>query len=269
MIGVAKERTLPEYAPQTFVQWFNNRSKNLVGNPSGKVVLFADTYLNFHEPHIGIAATQLLEALNYQVIVADAGCCQRPRISHGFLKMAKAEGAKTAQKLDEYLKAGIPVVVCEPSCTSALQDDLPDLIEDHQLGQRLKEGVMMIDQFVLQAIEDGADVSKLRPMVQKVKIHGHCHQKALYGTSAMKYVLGTFEGVDVEEIPSGCCGMAGSFGYETEHYQLSEEIGSEILFPAVQNAETETSIVACGVSCRHQIHHFTGKQAQHWVELFK
>ena len=262
ILGMSASRILPDYAKNTFASWYNKQK------PSGKrmVVLFADTYLNYHEPHVGKAAYKLLTDCGFEVILAEAGCCQRPKISHGFLKEAKKEGLKTLQHLDSFLKNGTPVLVCEPSCASALNDDLPDLIDDEALAQRAQKGIMMIDQFLLQEQEAGRLPVKLTATASQTLIHGHCHQKALYGTKAMKQLL---NGADVQEIPSGCCGMAGSFGYEKEHYSLSEKIGENRLFPAVRKAESGTALVACGFSCRHQIEHFTGKKAKHWVECVK
>ena len=125
----------------------------------------------------------------------------------------------------------------------------------------------MIDVFIMEEIEAGNIKQALKSTAQKIFIHGHCHQKAIYGTKAMKHLLSN---EIVEEIPSGCCGMAGSFGYEKEHYTLSKKIGDEILFPFVENkVQKEDVLVACGFSCRHQIEHFTGKKAIHWVELFR
>lgn len=268
--GFHKKRTLPAYAKQAFHKWFKKNYKPV--HPQGKnrqVVLFADTYLNFHEPNIGISATQLLNACGYEVYLANVGCCQRPRISHGFLKEAKREGAETAQKLDAFLRQGLPIVVCEPSCASALTDDLPDLLEDRALAKRLKTGVQMIDQFLAREMAAGKIKNRLKTKSPEIQIHGHCHQKALYGTGSMKSFLSALTDAQVKEIPSGCCGMAGSFGYEKEHYELSEKIGEQILFPAVRQSGEQATVVACGVSCRHQIEHFTGKKAAHWVEVFE
>jgi len=264
-MGIEKDRVLPNYAAQPFYKWFNKRNvSKKVDAP--KVVLFADTYLNYHEPNIGIAATELLEAVGYEVIVANVGCCQRPKLSQGFLRAAKKEGTITAQNLDKYFQQGLIVLVCEPSCASALKDDLPDLIEDAALAKRLKENVQMIDVFLMEQLQNGQLPSPLPPAATHISIHGHCHQKALFGTKAMKSLL---DNSTVTEISSGCCGMAGSFGYEKEHYELSKKVGEEILFPAVNALGEKEVLVACGVSCRHQIAHFTGKKAVHWVEVFK
>ena len=264
-------RTLPDYTAEPFVNWF---AKNRPTPPTGKkqVVLFADTYLNYHEPQIGVAAVNLLESYGYEVLLADVGCCQRPRISHGFLKEAKQAGTRTAKGLDAYLRQGLTVVVCEPSCASALTDDLPDLLNDADLCGRLEKQVKMIDVFLWEEERKEGNKERRREGMNggsvakpEVLIHGHCHQKALYRTQSMKELLAG--SATVSEIPSGCCGMAGSFGYEKEHYALSEKIGREILFPAVEKADSDAQIVACGFSCRHQIKHFTGKKARHWVEV--
>jgi len=265
--GFDKRRALPAYAAQPFYKWFDQHaSKQKTGDK--QVVLFADTYLNYHEPEVGISAYELLTSCGYEVILANVGCCQRPKLSHGFLRDAKKEGQKTLEKLNVYLSKGMKVVVCEPSCASALNDDLPDLIDDQALAGRLKEQVMMIDTFLAREMEEGKINIKLKSTAGNLSIHGHCHQKALYGTSAMKKTL-TNNGVRVEEIPSGCCGMAGSFGYEKEHYDLSEKIGESILFPKVRSLEKGTTVVANGFSCRHQIEHFTGVKAKHWVEVVR
>jgi Fe-S oxidoreductase len=185
------------------------------------------------------------------------------------LEIAKKEGTKTAQGLDHWLRQGIPVLACEPSCASALNDDLPDIIDDPELSGRLKSGVQMIDQFLAGEVREGRLKARFRSKAQQVLIHGHCHQKALYGTQAMKDLLEADPSVNCSEIPSGWCGLAGCFGYEKEHYDLSRKIGSEILFPAVKEAAADTEIVACGFSCRHQIQDFTGRRSRHWVEVIE
>ena len=170
--------------------------------------------------------------------------------------------------LRKYLDQGLSIVVCEPSCASALNDDLPDLIDDEALALQLKNQVMMIDVFITKAVEAGHIEKSFESIAGNLLIHGHCHQKALYGTSSMKTVLenGKFS---CSEIPSGCCGMAGSFGYEKEHFEVSQKIGEEILIPAVKSMKEGTTLVANGFSCRHQIEHFTGVKAKHWVEVIK
>jgi FAD/FMN-containing dehydrogenase/Fe-S oxidoreductase len=268
LAGFDRRRMLPEYAKEPFYKWFERNQNNGIKNAERQVVLFADTYLNFHEPNVGIGAFELLTSCGYEVILANVGCCQRPRISHGFLREAKEEGTKTVERLRGYLEQGLTVVVCEPSCASAFNDDLTDLIDDEVLAGKLKEQVMMIDKFLENEIASGKLDKKFQSIAGNILVHGHCHQKALYGTQTMKSLL-SHGNETVGEIPSGCCGMAGSFGYETEHYEISRKIGEGILFPAVKSMKSGTTLVANGFSCRHQIEHFTGVKAKHWVEVIR
>jgi len=268
MAGIDSRRILPEYTDQPLYKWFEKKGNNNFKNPEKKVVLFADTYINFHEPRLGISALELLNSCGYEVILANVGCCQRPKISHGFLRDAKAEGTKTIEKLKPYMDQGLTIVVCEPSCASALNDDLVDLIDDVDLAFQVKNKVMMIDAFLNRELENGNIKASFKSIAGDLLIHGHCHQKALYGTKAMKSLLGNTDH-QVQEIPSGCCGMAGSFGYEAEHYGLSQKIGENILFPAVKAMKPGTTLVANGFSCRHQIEHFTGVKPKHWVEVVR
>lgn len=263
--GFDARKDLPEYAGQPFYKWFEKKADKYRSDK--KVVLFADTYLNYHEPNIGISALELLNSCGYEVILANVGCCQRPKISHGFLREAKAEGLKTIEGLRRYMDQGLSIVCCEPSCASALNDDLPDLIDDETLAKQLKSHVMMIDTFLNKEMASGKLGKKLHSIAGNILIHGHCHQKALYGTQSMKSI--SQNGSTVNEIPSGCCGMAGSFGYEKEHFEISQKIGEEILIPAVKNMKAGTTLVANGFSCRHQIEHFTGVKAKHWVEVVR
>jgi len=267
--GFDQRRVLPGYTKEPFHKWFEKEGNNTYKNPDKTVVLFADTYLNFYEPQVGVSALQLLNSCGYEVILANVGCCQRTKISHGFLRDAKKDGARTIEGLRKYLDRGLTILVCEPSCASALNDDLPDMIEDESLADRLKEKIVMIDVFLAAEIESGNLNSVFESIAGDILIHGHCHQKALYGgAKGMKALLSKGNRA-VGEIPSGCCGMAGSFGYETEHYDLSRKIGESILFPAVRSMNSGTTLVANGFSCRHQIEHFTGVRPKHWVEVIR
>ncbi|HLA39701.1 MAG TPA: FAD-binding oxidoreductase, partial [Candidatus Glassbacteria bacterium] len=151
----------------------------------------------------------------------------------------------------------------------ALTDDLPDLIDDRELGDRIKNNVLLVDAFIQREITAGRLDCSFTSDFSKVAVHGHCHQKALYGSDPMINILKRVPGLSVTEIDSGCCGMAGSFGYEKEHYDLSLKIGEDRLFPAIRNLEPGTALVACGFSCRHQIQHATGVTARHWVETLR
>jgi Fe-S oxidoreductase len=269
LAGLDQRRVLPGYTKDPFYKWFERKGNKGYKNLDKVVVLFADTYLNFYEPQVGVSALALLNSCGYEVILANVGCCQRTKISHGFLREAKKDGAKTIEGLKKYLERGLSILVCEPSCASALNDDLPDMIEDESLGSRLREQVMMIDVFLAKEIEAGNLNTVFESVAGDILIHGHCHQKALYGGAKGMKALMSKSNIAVGEVPSGCCGMAGSFGYETEHYDLSRKIGESILFPAVKAMKEGTTLVANGFSCRHQIRHFTGVSAKHWVEVVK
>ena len=270
--GLDSRRILPEYTSKPFPAWFRKeRSQN--GNRGGgskrKVALFDDTYMNYFEPRVGISAVELLESCGFEVVLAKAGCCQRPRISHGFLRDAKREGEKTLRNLDRLIGQGLKIVVCEPGCASALVDDLPDLIDDEELGNRVRDNVVMIDEFLAIELREGRLDCTFRATAKNILIHGHCHQKSLFSQTAMKEILDRAEGVETTLIDSGCCGMAGSFGYEKEHYDLSMEIGEDRLFPAIRERAPGAEVVACGFSCRHQIEHATGVKPVHWVETLR
>ena len=267
LLGFDSRRRLPKYARRPLGKWFDRRSAP-AGVGGKQVVLFDDTYMNYHETDVGISAVELLESCGYEVILARAGCCQRPRISHGFLRDARDAGEQTLRNLDKFIQQGLDVVVCEPACASALTDDLPDLIDDEQLGERIKCGVMMIDVFLAREIESGRLNCKFTSPFDSVLIHGHCHQKSLYGTTFMKDILDR-AGVSVSEIDSGCCGMAGSFGFEKEHYDMSLAIAEQSLLPAIRSRPDGAAVVACGFSCRQQIEDGTGVRALHWVQTIR
>jgi len=261
-IGIEENRKLPTYASESLGLWYRKTEKS---NNSKEIVLFADTYINYHETHIGKAAIRLLDQCGYKVILAEVGCCQRPRISNGFLRNAKKDGTIVAEKLLPYLEKKIPILICEPSCATAFHLDLTDLIDDEDLAKKLKEGVQMIDVFLQEAIDRGELKGKFISQYSEIKVHGHCHQKAIYGTQSMSHIYDSGK-ISHEVLDTGCCGMAGSFGYEKEHYDISKKVGDDRLFPAIERMGEDESLVACGVSCRHQIEHFSGRKALHWVE---
>jgi FAD/FMN-containing dehydrogenase/Fe-S oxidoreductase len=266
--GVDRRRKLPAYARRSLSSWFADRQKPATKNGT-KVVLFADTFTNYFEPEIGRSAVEILEDCGYDVELFDTGCCQRPRISKGFLRDAKKKGTETLRALDRHISAGAPVVVLEPSCASALTDDLPDLVEDDGLAARAQTGIRLLDEFLAEEIDSKNISVRLESTSSKFLVHGHCHQKALYRTASMKQLLELVPGAQVEETDSSCCGMAGSFGYEKSHYDVSKTCGERRLFPAVRASDDDTECVACGFSCRHQIDDFTGKKPVHWVQAVR
>lgn len=295
LVGVHPRRTLPPFARPTFEAWFRRRAVSLPGPGRGKegqvatppqerainspthqltnsvterrgqVVFFADTFLNYNYPAIGQAAVAVLEAAGYEVILPRRSCCGRSLISQGLLWAAKKQARRNLELLWPYLEQGLPVVGCEPSCLLTLRDDYPDLLADER-AVRLAEHTFLLEEFLQREMERGLELP-LREMPGRVLFHGHCHQKSLVGTAPTLAVLRAVPGLEVEEIDSGCCGMAGAFGYEAEHYELSLAIGRQRLFPAIEAAGEEVLIAVSGVSCRQQIEQGTGRQARHWVEI--
>jgi FAD/FMN-containing dehydrogenase/Fe-S oxidoreductase len=263
-LGIAPERRLPAFATRSLESHLRNYQPRL--EEGKEVALFLDTYSNFFEPEIGLAMIRVLERLGCHVTLSKAGCCCRPLISKGFLEEAKKRGAETLRRLDDFARRGVPVVVLEPSCLSALRDDLPDLIDDAALGQRVATILTPPDKLIDDLIRDKkAPKLSFSNEAPRFLLHGHCHQKALDGTAAVRRVL-EGAGGSFAEIPSGCCGMAGSFGYEAEHFALSQKIGEDRLFPTVRAADAETILIANGFSCRHQIAEATGRQPLHFAQ---
>ncbi len=269
-VGVDRRRVMPRYATQSFDGWRKAHEKARSQNKSidtstekPKVALFADTWTMYNEPEVGAAATRVLEALGYEVEHVNYGCCGRPQLSKGLLRDAKKLAIKNVEALHQYVERGVPVVGLEPSCVASFQDDYRDLVPGEKT-EAVAQNVKMIDQFLAKEWTSG----RLEPAQTfhkngvSIMLHGHCQQRAIQGTSSTKAVLGWLS-ENVSEVDSGCCGMAGSFGYS--HHELSMQIGEQRLFPAVRAHEGET--VACGFSCRHQIKDGTHKWAKHLVEL--
>ncbi len=262
LAGISRNRKLPDYSSYTLTSWYK---KNYYSKNIKKVALFCDTYINYHEPHIGRAAIKLLDDAGYYVALAQVGCCQRPRISNGFLHKAKESGQQTLLNLKKYFDQNIPLVVCEPSCTSALIDDLPDLMENDYFSQACKKSVFAIDQFVLNELNAGRINKNLVYMVDDILYHKHCHAQALWNDDIIeKLPSKTYDCPD-----SGCCGMAGGFGYEKDKYAVSKKVFDQRLAKTLKEKDSNTSVVASGFSCRHQIKDFSDWKAKHWVEVVK
>ncbi len=266
VLGIHGKRQLPPFASQTFDRWFTARNGARAAARQGSVVLFNDCYMTYNYPDIGKAAVKVLEAAGFEVILAEKKCCGRPMISKGLLREAKANAAYNVDRLSQYAAKGIPVVGCEPSCILIFRDEYPDLVDDPR-AVALAKSTFMIEEFLVGLHQRGALNLPFTHGAKSFLLHGHCHQKALIGSAPSLHALRLLPGAKVEEVDSGCCGMAGSFGYEKEHYDLSIAIGNRRLFPAVRAKGSEWEIVAAGVSCRQQIPHGTGRRARHLVQV--
>jgi len=262
--GVDRRRPLPAFAGETFEGWF--RSHRAEGDGSkGEVVLFHDTFNNFNTPNVAIAATRFLEKSGYRVLLAEKKCCGRPMISKGMLSRAKENAAWNVERLARYAEQGTPIVGLEPSCLLTLRDEYPEFIRTGA-AKKIATASFLFDEFVAREIKAERLVFRSSGNGKKALLHGHCHQKALVGTATTVAMLKA-AGYDVGEVDSGCCGMAGSFGFEKEHYDLSTKIANRRLIPAVKAASPDVEVVAAGISCRQQIDHLAGRKAKHPAEL--
>jgi Fe-S oxidoreductase len=235
------------------------------------VVMLADSFTTFTEPGVGIAAVELLELAGWQVELVGDRCCGRAAISKGRLDDAARDARAMTSRLASLARQGVAIVGVEPSCILTLTEEHLALQPGSADARIVAGQVRLVDDLVLEAIDGGhLRMDPASPLAgRRFLFHGHCHQKALAGTAATVRMLARIPGASVVEVDAGCCGMAGSFGFETEHYDLSMQIGGTRLFPAVKAADGDTLIAATGVSCRQQIAHGTGRRARHPVELIR
>ncbi|HEX8712653.1 MAG TPA: FAD-linked oxidase C-terminal domain-containing protein, partial [Terracidiphilus sp.] len=263
--GLSQHRKMPAFARESFQSWFRRRKTrpNGQGREAPLVLLWPDTFNNYFLPHTAQAAVKVLESAGCRVETPSRHlCCGRPLYDYGFLDLAKAKLREILDALRPQIAAGTPVVVLEPSCASVFRDELTNLFPADQDAQRLKRQVMTLAEFL--------DSIGYRPPVlhQKAVLHGHCHQKALFGMKHEQELLARM-GLDTELLDSGCCGLAGSFGFEEDHYEISMKIGERVLLPRVRQADRETLIITDGFSCREQIAHGTPRRAMHLAEVIQ
>jgi FAD/FMN-containing dehydrogenase/Fe-S oxidoreductase len=271
--GVHPKRKIPAFAPQTFKQWFRKHEPKHPGGAS--VVLFADTFNNYFHPDVAIAATEVLEDAGFRVEVPTADmCCGRPLYDYGFLGMARRWWVNMLAKLRPYYRGGVPLVVLEPSCWAAFQDELPNLMPNDEDARRLKSLTFTLTDFLRIQAPD-YQIPKFK---RKALLHGHCHQKALDTLNdkeignlfAEKEILDKL-GVEYTIPESGCCGMAGAFGYEktNDHYEVGVAAGERVLLPKVREAGDEELIIADGFSCQEQIEQQTNRTALHTAHVLQ
>jgi Fe-S oxidoreductase len=264
--GMPMQRKIPAFAPQSFQQWFRKR-RGHNGAAGRRVVLWPDTFTNYFHPDIAQAAVEVLESAGFQVHVPiQSVCCGRPLYDFGMLDRAKAYLQNIIRVLQREILWDVPTVVLEPSCASVFRDEMLNLIPDEPQAQRLSQRTFLLSEFL----------SKYAPNFSppkfngqpKALLHGHCHQKALMGAGAELEWLKK-AGVEAELLDSGCCGMAGSFGFERDKYEVSRKCGEHALLPKVRGASPETLIVASGFSCQEQIAQLTDRRALHLAHVLQ
>jgi Fe-S oxidoreductase len=262
-LGIHPQRELPRFARRTFRSWFERRPAS---RASGRdVVLFPDTFNNFFEPQVAIAAVEVLERAGFRVIVPRRQlCCGRPLYDQGMLEDAKARLKEVMEALDPFVAVGIPIVGLEPSCILTFRDELPSLFPGDPRATALASNSFLLDELIVRECKNFAP-----PKLNKGTIvQGHCQQKALAGIGDEVMLLSRAAGAQLEVLDAGCCGMAGAFGYAREHFEVSKAIGARVLIPAIDKAPPDAIIVADGFSCRSQIRHFCpSRRPMHLAEV--
>lgn len=272
ILRIAPQRSMPLYYKQTLLDWYrkNPKAYEVNGDRKGKVYFFFDEFTNFNDVEIGIKAIRLLARLGYEVAAINHVDSGRAHLSKGLLEPAQQLAKENVRIFKTWVNKDVPLVGLEPSAILTFRDEYPRLVDKSEVeaAKNLGKYCFIIDEFIAQEIQKGnISASQFTKESKTIKLHGHCHQKALSSVDYSAWVCGLPENYNVEVIPSGCCGMAGSFGYEEEHFEVSMKVGELVLFPAVRNAAPETIIAAPGTSCRHQIKDGTHKQAKHPVEV--
>jgi Fe-S oxidoreductase len=268
--GIPQQRSIPAFAPETFKAWFHRRETLRDRNSQGRleappVLLWPDTFNNRFHPETAKAAVEVLEAAGFRVIVPRANlCCGRPLYDHGMLGRAQALLLKILDELGSEIEAGIPIVGLEPSCVAVFRDELLNLFPHDKHAQALSRQTFLLSEF----LEIKAPNFSLPPLKRKALLHGHCHHKSLMKMTAEESLLRGL-GVDCESPAPGCCGMAGSFGFERDKYDVSMAIGELELLPAVRQAPHDWLIIADGFSCREQIAQGSPRHALHLAEVLQ
>jgi FAD/FMN-containing dehydrogenase/Fe-S oxidoreductase len=270
VVGFHPDRTMPLLHKTTLKKWYDKNASQFQNGEKGKVYFFCDEFSNYNDVTIGQTAIKLLSKLGYAVIIPDHVDSGRPYLSKGMLDEGKERANLNVEMLHDIISEETPLVGIEPSCILAFRDDYPELvnIELAEKAEKLAKNALMIDEFIAREIDKKKlDKSIFTDEERVIKLHGHCQQKAVSSMVPTKKMLSLPPNYSVQLIPSGCCGMSGSFGYEKEHYDISMKIGELVLFPTVRRQPEEVIIAAPGTSCRHQIHDGTGRKALHPVEI--
>jgi Fe-S oxidoreductase len=253
---------MPQFARETFTSKFEPQTSDLARK---RVFLWPDTFNNYFTPETARAATEILESAGYEVVLPkESLCCGRPLYDWGFLGMAKRLLRETLDALRPVLDEGLSIVGLEPSCVSVFRDELLNLFPRDEYAAKLARSAMTLSEFI-QREGDRFPLPRLR---RKALVQAHCHHKSIMRFDAEEAVLRKI-GLDLEHPDSGCCGMAGAFGFQREHYDVAMRVGERVILPAVREASEDTLIIADGFSCREQIAQATGRQPLHLAEVLK
>jgi FAD/FMN-containing dehydrogenase/Fe-S oxidoreductase len=288
LLGIDRRRQPPAFAAKPFVRRMEKGGKPATDISSHSVLLFPDTFTNYHEPEIGMAAVELLHRAGCSVLASPPRgtsalrCCGRPLISAGMLDQAVEHARHNVEQLERWASEGKPIIACEPSCILTIKDDYPSLLRGaaRARAETVAAACRTFEEFlesVLAAAEAGTPEGVCGPLSElrfrsgprTILVQGHCHQRSLVGMGPLLRLLRRIPGAEVVDSDAGCCGLAGSFGYEMEHYEVSRLVGEQRLFPAVRGAAPDTALVAPGFSCRLQIQHFTKRVAVHPAQLLR
>lgn len=262
-IGIAPQRSIPAFASTSFREWFTRRAARRT--EGARVLLWPDTFNNYFLPQTARAAVGVLEHAGYVVHVPKQRlCCGRPLYDYGMLATAKRWLRRVLDTLRPEIEAGVPLVGLEPTCVAVFRDELMNLFPDDRLAAQLSKQSFLLSEFLVRYPTDAL----ARRLPRKALVHGHCHHRAVMTITDEMSVLQTLE-IDAELLDSGCCGMAGAFGFEKEHYDVSMKCGERVLLPAVRSAPADSLIIADGFSCREQISQSTGRRALHLAEVLE
>lgn len=271
-MGVAPKREVPLLAKTTFRKWYQNHQTKAQKQkfPNGKVYLFCDEFTNYYDVSVGIDAFELLTELSYKVEIVDHEESGRAFISKGFLVEAQVVANKNVSIFKDLISESAPLIGIEPSAILTFRDEYLRLAKDKESAEKLSKNALTIEEFFKKEITSGKIHSGQFSEIEKsIKIHGHCHQKSISSVEATFAMLNLPKNSNVTIYNSGCCGMAGSFGYEKEHYDISMQMGEDTLFPKIRATDSETAIAAAGTSCRHQIFDGTNRKALHPVTILR
>jgi FAD/FMN-containing dehydrogenase/Fe-S oxidoreductase len=269
LLGIDSRRVPPAWAARTLRQLFDSNVVSGFSRTSAATRIFVDTFTNYYNPQVGMAGARVLRAAGLQVGLAPNGCCGRPMISQGLLAQARAAAEFNTDTLYPLAQSGARFVFFEPSCLSAMREDVPSLLrgEAQQRAAAVAAQSVLFEDLLEQQFEQHPSALTFAPRPGTIVLHGHCHQKAMGLLAPAKALLSRIPQASVVDLDAGCCGMAGSFGYAAEHFDVSRAIGERRLLPAARRLEPADVLVAAGVSCRHQVADFTSARALHPAEL--